>query len=295
MANKAVFIDRDGTILDDPGFLSDPAGVKLMPGVELALKSLIKAGYRIVVVTNQSGVARGLFTEETLGNIHSELRRQLDERGVHLDAVYYCPYHPEGVVEQYAVDSDLRKPRPGMLLKASSEMDLDLGASWMVGDSARDIEAGQRAGCRTIRIRGAGSEQPRDQQGEGVQADITVRNLVEAARAILHESPAEPLAEPAPSTRAPSPARKVEGMDDSEVRREILRQVRQFVREEGSEEFSFLKMLAGVVQVLALLGLINVLWRLIGSQQVGETIVWALVAVFLQLLALSLFMAHRNK
>ena len=126
--------------------------MKLLPGVELALKSLAAAGFKIVVVTNQSGIARGLLTEETLAQIHAELRRQLSEKGAHLDAIYYCPYHPEGTVEAYAMESDLRKPQPGMLLKAAEEMDIDLPASWMVGDDARDIEAGQRAGCRTIRL-----------------------------------------------------------------------------------------------------------------------------------------------
>ena len=153
MAGKAVFLDRDNTVIEDPGYISDPQVVKLLPGVELAIKSLAQAGYKVVVVTNQSGVARGLLTEEMLERIHTELRRQLGQHGAHLDGVYYCPFHPEGTVEQYAKDSDLRKPKPGMLLKAAQELDIDVSASWMVGDSARDIEAGQRAGCRTVRVR----------------------------------------------------------------------------------------------------------------------------------------------
>ncbi|MDP7288001.1 MAG: HAD family hydrolase, partial [Phycisphaerae bacterium] len=154
--SKAVFIDRDNTIIDDPGYISDPAAVKLLPGVELAIKSLAQTGFKNIVCTNQSGIARGMLTEEGLDSIHAELRRQLGDKGAHLDAIYYCPFHPQGTVEKYACESDLRKPKPGMLLKAAADLDLDLSECWMVGDSARDIEAGQRAGCRTIRVRTAG-------------------------------------------------------------------------------------------------------------------------------------------
>jgi D,D-heptose 1,7-bisphosphate phosphatase len=215
MANKAVFLDRDHTLIEDPGYLSDPASVKLLPGVDLALKSLAAGGFKTVVATNQSGVARGLLTEETVGHIHAELRRQLADKGAHLDAIYYCPYHPEGTVEAYARDSEFRKPQPGMLLKAAQELDIDLVASWMVGDSALDVEAGQRAGCRTIRLRPSATPMPGEVSQEDVQPDFTARNLVEAARTILRESgygapqpvaaPAEaPLATPEPEPSAPS-------------------------------------------------------------------------------------------
>ncbi|MCE5278899.1 MAG: HAD family hydrolase [Planctomycetaceae bacterium] len=186
MSNKAIFLDRDKTLIADPGYLADPEAVKLLPGVELAIKSLRQTGYLMVVVTNQSGIARGLLTEEALDNIHAQLRRLLADKNAHVDAIYHCPFHPEGTVEKYACESDLRKPNPGMLLKAAEEHDIDLAQSWMVGDSARDIEAGQRAGCRTIRIRTPGTESTADGgDDEGVQADYTVRNLVEAARVIL--------------------------------------------------------------------------------------------------------------
>ncbi|MFB3891578.1 MAG: D-glycero-alpha-D-manno-heptose-1,7-bisphosphate 7-phosphatase [Phycisphaerae bacterium] len=187
MANKAVFVDRDHTLIEDPGYLSDPAAVKLLPGVGPALKSLSAAGFRIVLVTNQSGIARGILTEETLAGIHDELRRQLAQHGAALDGVYYCPFHPEGVIEKYARESDMRKPKPGMLLAAAKDMDIDLTASWMVGDGARDIEAGQRAGCRTIRVRVPSRPPSGEPQDEDVQADFTVHNMVEAARIILRE------------------------------------------------------------------------------------------------------------
>lgn len=181
MAERAVFLDRDNTLIDDPGYLSDPEGVHLLPGVEQALKMLAAAGYKLVVVTNQSGIARGMLTEDTLARIHNAMKRKLSERGAYLDAIYYCPYHPDGTVEEFAADSEDRKPRPGMLLRAAREMNLDLSGSWMIGDSPRDIGAGQQAGCRTVRIRQPETLADGDEEFE---ADFTVRNLLEAARII---------------------------------------------------------------------------------------------------------------
>jgi D-glycero-D-manno-heptose 1,7-bisphosphate phosphatase len=240
MANRAVFLDRDQTIIEDPGYISDPAAVKLLPGVDLAIKSLRQGGYLTVVVTNQSGIARGLLTEEALEKIHGEMRRQLAAGGAHLDAVYYCPFHPEGTVEPYAVDSDLRKPSPGMLLKAAGDLDIDLSASWMVGDGARDIEAGQRAGCRTIRVRAAAPAVSAEAEDENVQSDFTVRNLLEAAKLILH-APARVHARPggaasppraAEGTPPPSPGGEA-GLGEREILLEILRQVRELSRKLG--------------------------------------------------------------
>ncbi|MHC4561419.1 MAG: D-glycero-alpha-D-manno-heptose-1,7-bisphosphate 7-phosphatase [Planctomycetota bacterium] len=184
MPNKAVFVDRDNTLIEDPGYLADPDAVRLLPGVEVAIKSFMDAGYFIVVVTNQSGVARGLLTEGALRTIHQNMVDLLARKGARIDEIYYCPYHAEGTVAEYAVDSDLRKPNPGMLLQAAEDMDIDLEASWMIGDSARDVEAGQRAGCRTIRVRPPHEDDANDDLEEDFQADYTVRNLVEAARVI---------------------------------------------------------------------------------------------------------------
>ncbi len=190
MANKAVFVDRDNTLIEDPGYISDPSLVRLLPGVELAIKSLSQQGFKVVVVTNQSGVARGLLTEEALGQIHQELRRQLGDHGANLDGIYFCPFHPEGTVEKYTCDSELRKPKPGMLLAAAKDLDIDLAASWMVGDSPRDIEAGQRAGCRTIRVRTQHDPASGEKSDEDSQADYIVRNLVDAAKVIIRENKA---------------------------------------------------------------------------------------------------------
>jgi len=317
MANKGVFLDRDHTLIEDPGYLTDRSAVKLLPGVETAVKSLSQAGYKVAVVTNQSGIARGLLTEEALENIHDEMRRQLAERGAHLDAIYYCPYHPEGTVERYARESDLRKPQPGMLIEAAKELDIDLKSSWMVGDSPRDIEAGQRAGCRTIRVR-IRTHYPPGEEDEDVQADFTVRNLVDAARVIMREAaeaeppstpgmqPAGVVAAEAPSAggiappvqaAAPKPGAPggAEPMDDSQVRREILQHVRHLVHMEAHEEFNVTKLIAGIVQVLALLGLLIVFWKLLGGpERLAEATVWGLIAVTLQVMALTFFMMQRK-
>jgi len=152
MSNKAIFLDRDDTLIEDPGYINNPDQVKLLPGVPRALAELKTMGYKLVLVTNQSAVARGIVTEKTLRNIHDRLEQSLAENNAFLDAIYYCPYHPDGVIPKYRKESDCRKPSPGMLLTAADEMDIDLSQSWMIGNGAHDVEAGLRAGCKTILI-----------------------------------------------------------------------------------------------------------------------------------------------
>ena len=152
MSDKAIFLDRDDTLIEDPGYISSPEQVKLLDGVAEALIELKALGYKLIVVTNQSAVARGIVTEKVLGEIHKRLEQLLAEKKAFLDRIYYCPYHPDGVVAKYRKESDFRKPNPGMLLRAAKEMDIDLGQSWCVGNSIGDMEAGSRAGCKTILI-----------------------------------------------------------------------------------------------------------------------------------------------
>ena len=154
MTTRAVFLDRDGTIIEDTSYVDDPAKVRLLSGVADAIRRFGDASYLVVIVSNQSGVARGMFDEATLSAVHQRVDELLAERGATLDGAYYCPYldSAEATVETYRRDSDLRKPKPGMLLQAAEELNIDLERSWMIGDSSRDIEAGKRAGCRTIRI-----------------------------------------------------------------------------------------------------------------------------------------------
>jgi D-glycero-D-manno-heptose 1,7-bisphosphate phosphatase len=147
---RAVFLDRDGTLIEDVDYLTDAAQIRVLPGVPGALKLLKEAGFRLIVVTNQSAVARGMLTEEELGLIHEELNRRLAADGAAVDAFYYCPHLPEGAVKRYARACDCRKPAPGLILRAAAEWRVDTGASFAVGDSERDVEAGRAAGCRTI-------------------------------------------------------------------------------------------------------------------------------------------------
>ncbi len=238
---------------------------------------------------------RGLLTEEALGRIHDEVRRQLEAHGAKLDGVYYCPFHPEGTVEQFAKDSDLRKPKPGMLLAAAAELDLDLTESWMVGDSPRDIEAGQRAGCRTIRIHSRPTHQPGEGADEDVQADYTVRNLVDAARIILREggqggTGLKPVSTPA-AAKPPAEAEEpddIDAMDDRGIARETLRAIRRLASP-PAEEFSPTKMIAGILQVLALMALAVVISKSADESQYPLATIWGLIALTLQVMALTFF------
>jgi D-glycero-D-manno-heptose 1,7-bisphosphate phosphatase len=152
MSNTAVFFDRDGTLIHDPGYLNHPDQVQVIDGAAEALKEFQLLGYKTVVVSNQSGVARGVISIEMLERIHDRLRELLAVKGASVDAIYYCPDHPDGTIPEYRKDSDWRKPKPGMLLAAAKEMDIDLSQSWMIGDNERDVEAGRSAGCKTILI-----------------------------------------------------------------------------------------------------------------------------------------------
>ena len=147
----AVFLDRDGTVIEHVSYLADPALVKLLPGSAEALVRLRRAGFARVLVTNQSAIGRGMITEDRLEEIHAEMNRQLAVRGASLDAIYYCPEAPVGE-DRTTVECPDRKPGPGMLLRAAAELKLDLDASWMVGDLVSDVLAGLNAGCRSILV-----------------------------------------------------------------------------------------------------------------------------------------------
>ncbi len=182
MAYKAVFLDRDDTIVDDPGYIRSPEQLRLIPGATEALKQLQKMGYLLVIVTNQSGVARGFITEEQLENIHQELKRQLAAENATIDGLYYCPYHPDGEVKDFSLESNLRKPNAGMFFQAEEDLDIDLTQSWMIGDSYRDIQAGKAAGCHTILVDVPGKI--REKKKTDAEPDRKAVNLREAVNII---------------------------------------------------------------------------------------------------------------
>lgn len=149
---KAVFIDKDGTLIIDVPYNVDPKKVVFYKDVPLALHQLQKAGYKIIVITNQMGIAQGFFKEKDLQKIKKEISSFLSGYGVSVDGFYYCPHFPNGKVKKYSFFCDCRKPQPGMLLKAARELNINLKKSWMIGDILDDVEAGNAALCRTVLI-----------------------------------------------------------------------------------------------------------------------------------------------
>lgn len=153
---KAVFLDRDGTINKYIGFLRNIDEFELLDGVCEAIKKINQSGYLAIVVTNQPVIARGEVSYEELQEIHNKMETLLGNEGAYVDAIYYCPHHPhkgyEGEVPELKIDCECRKPKPGMLLQAAKDYNIDLSQSWMVGDSDNDIQAGEAAGCKTVML-----------------------------------------------------------------------------------------------------------------------------------------------
>lgn len=176
-ARAAVFLDRDGTLVEDLGYLTSAEYLALLPGVPRALRRLRSAGLLLVVVTNQSAVARGMLTEEELRRINDALQAMLAQQGAGVDDFFYCPHLPDGELAQYAKVCRCRKPLPGLLVQAAEKWGIDLAGSFMVGDSPRDVEAGRNAGCSTILLTLADHPE--------CAADAIARDLGEAADMIL--------------------------------------------------------------------------------------------------------------
>lgn len=205
MTNAAVLLDKDGTLLDDVPYNVDPALMRFAPGACDALAMLAAHGFRLFVVSNQSGVALGRFAFEALAAMEAHLSRMFDACGVVLERAYWCPHHPEGVVARYAYRCECRKPAPGMLLRAAREHGIDLSASWFVGDILDDVEAGTRARCRTVLVDN-GHE---TQWLPGPERVPTLRepDLLRAALAIIreHEAPTAVPGKPGQAMTALSP------------------------------------------------------------------------------------------
>ncbi|CAL8480697.1 D-glycero-alpha-D-manno-heptose-1,7-bisphosphate 7-phosphatase [Caballeronia sp. S22] len=190
----AIFIDKDGTLLDDLPWNVDPRRMRLAPGTFDALRVFAWLGVPLFVISNQSGVALGKFTREALDPVEARLRALVKEAGAELAGVYWCPHHPQGIVPAYTRRCECRKPAPGMLLRAAREHGIDLARSWFIGDMLDDVEAGHRAGCRSVLV--DNGNETEWLAGAGREPDIVVKDLHEAARAIV-EAPARITEHPA--------------------------------------------------------------------------------------------------
>jgi D,D-heptose 1,7-bisphosphate phosphatase len=318
MPHKAIFIDRDGTLIDDPGYLNNPDRVKLIDGVAEALIEFKALGYRLIVVSNQSAVARGIVTENVLGEIHNRLKQLLAEKGAFLDRIYYCPYHPDGVIPKYRKKSHRRKPKPGMLLAAAEEMDVDLSQSWVIGNSGRDIEAGLRAGCKTILL-DSPSHQKKLQIGQA-SPDYRAVNMKEAVNIIKkhHRSSskaeAQPQPEPTLQTEPTSEAAEPQAQQQpaqhdvepeqpdrnhqtsEELLGSILEQLRRMQRANMFSEFSIMRLVAGVVQIIVLCCLLISIWFLMAPDRDANSIIIALgFAMVLQVMSLTFYIMQGRK
>ncbi len=356
MSDKAIFLDRDDTLIEDPGYISDPDQVKLLDGVPEALIQLKSLGYKLIVISNQSGIARGIFTEKKLEQIHDRLKQLLAEKNAYLDNIYYCPYHPDGIVQKYRKESNCRKPNPGMLLRAYAEMKINLEQSWCIGNSMRDVEAGSKAGCKTILVDSPYRAKSKESLGvkSVVSPDFKAVNLKEAVNIIKKylRTPAEKKVTDEPTSEKqeelaiqtpevipePEPIQeiqeqvaeqvietnpelielekpselesklekkvtqiKIENQNPSENKTELLLSdiaglLRKIQRENMFSEFSIMRLIAGIVQILVLFCLLSTIWFLMSSESKSESVFTSLgFAIVLQLMALTFYMMQDRK
>jgi D,D-heptose 1,7-bisphosphate phosphatase len=305
MKRPAIFFDRDNTLIVGSEYLGDPDDVVLMPGAADAVSRARALGYATVVVSNQSGVARGMFTEADVRAVNTRMEDYLREANPNaiIDRQEFCPFHPEASVDRYRRDSDLRKPKCGMLTKAAELLALDLSRSWMIGDAPRDIEAGHAAGCRTILFQPPGvAQSPAAQEEMTIEPDYVCTTLKDAIDHIsMHgnDDPPEvsngPLALP-----MPMPARS-EGQSksvDPEALRRLERIAEQILEElkrshDAPPDFSVSKLMAGITQILA----IAILFVAYLNRGDANGVMYPLifVATFIQLLTIALLIMDRQR
>jgi D-glycero-D-manno-heptose 1,7-bisphosphate phosphatase len=189
MKRRAVFIDRDGTISEEIGYVNHPSRYRVFAYAAEAIKLLNEAGWLAILITNQAGVARGYFTEDVIGAVHNLLAQELARGGARLDAIYYCPHHPSVGEPPYRFDCDCRKPKPGLIRRAAAEFDIDLAGSWMIGDRYSDTELARNAGLRAaLVLSGYGRGEWEYQRAAWRhQPDLIAENLLEAVSKIREE------------------------------------------------------------------------------------------------------------
>lgn len=189
MRRRAAFIDRDGTISDEVGYVNHPSRYRVFPYAAQAVRLLNDAGWLAILVTNQAGVARGYFTEEMIGTVHDVLKEVLQNGGAHLDAIYYCAHHPSAGQPPYRYECDCRKPKPGLILRAAQEFDINLAESWMIGDRYSDIEMARNAGVHAAFVlSGYGRGEWEYQRASWkYEPDKVAEDLLEAVQFIINE------------------------------------------------------------------------------------------------------------
>jgi len=321
MSNKAIFLSRDNTLVEASDYITSADQVKLLGGVPKALIELGAMGYKLIVVSNQSAVARGIVTEKALGQIHNRLKQLLVNSGAHLDRIYYCPYHPDAVIPKYRKETDARKPSPGMLLTASYDIDIDLGQSWMIGSSSSDVEAGLRAGCKTILLDNPSHEKQLvpgrpnpDYQAVNINEAVNIikkyHRSSDKHTAQTQPSPTaqaqpspqvieethqpEPVESAAPQAHAPEQnisSRKIEHLLSG-----ITRQLKGMQRADMFNEFSIMRLMAGIVQILVLFCLLITVWLLMSPTRQDNSVLITLgFAMVLQMMALTFYIMQRRK
>jgi len=175
VANRAAFLDRDGTMAKDVPYCSRPEDFALFPTTAKAIRLLNEHGFKVIVVTNQSGIGRGYFTEETLAQIHDKMKNDLAEEGAFVDAIYYCPHHPDD-------NCDCRKPKPKLVLQAATDNDIELSQSFVIGDLQMDIGLGKAVGAKTILV----GDSLSNEEGK-IEPDAVVSGLHQAAEWIVRQ------------------------------------------------------------------------------------------------------------
>jgi len=187
MKQRAVFIDRDGTISEEVGYINHASRFRLFPYAASAIKHLNENGWLAIVITNQAGVARGYFSEDTIQTVHAAMTKELESSGARLDAIYYCAHHPSVGEPPYRLDCDCRKPKPGLISRAAKDFDIDLEESWMVGDRYSDVELARNAGVKSMFVMsGYGRGEWEHQSASwNEQPDLVAEDLLEAVESIL--------------------------------------------------------------------------------------------------------------
>ncbi len=189
LANLAVFMDRDGTVSKEIGYVNHPARYELLPRTATAIKKLNQAGIKAILTTNQAGVARGYFKEEMILKVHDKLEKLLEEKDAYLDAIYYCPHHPDVGEGKYRQKCNCRKPEPGLLIRGKEEFDINLAKSYMIGDKISDVEVGQKVGAKGILVLtgyGIGAYKYERDQWQ-VEPDYIAKDLLDAVNWIVED------------------------------------------------------------------------------------------------------------